>query len=105
MRVPEGIPVLSEALDDHRQETRVAAVRGLGRIGSPQAAVPILERLLRGQLIIPAPVLQNALIHCYRTSVRQAGLGQDGARGLHHALSCPAQRLLIQDFCQQVCHT
>jgi HEAT repeat protein len=66
MRVPEGIPVLSEALDDHSQETRVAAVRGIGRIGSPQAAVPILERLLRGQLAIPTPVLQNALINCYR---------------------------------------
>jgi HEAT repeat protein len=66
MRVPEGIPVLSEALDDRSQETRVAAVRGLGRIGLPQAAEPILERLLRGQLVIPTPVLQNALLSCHR---------------------------------------
>jgi HEAT repeat protein len=66
MRVPEGIPVLSEALDDPSQETRVVAVRALGRIGSTEAAMPILERFLRGKLVIPTPVLQNALLNCYR---------------------------------------
>jgi HEAT repeat protein len=66
MRAPEGIPSVSEALDDLSQETRIAAVRGLGRIGLPKAAEPILERLIHDQLSVPVPVLQNALLSCYR---------------------------------------
>lgn len=63
-RVPEAIPALSEALEDPNLETRVAAVRGLGRTGLPVAALRILDWVLEAGLRVPAPVLQNALLHC-----------------------------------------
>ena len=67
MRVPEGIAALSEALDDSSEEIRVAAVRGLGRVELPYAAEPILERVAQGHLNLPAPVLQSALLGCFRS--------------------------------------
>src|SRR5712692_997752 len=66
MRVPEAIPALAEGLDDIHDETRLAAARGLGRCGLPEAAEPILERVTQKQLRLPLPVLQNALLHCCR---------------------------------------
>lgn len=66
MRVPEGIPALAEGLDSRNAETRLAATRGLGRCGLPEAAEPILERVTQNQLHLPAAVLQNALLHCCR---------------------------------------
>jgi HEAT repeat protein len=66
MRVPEAIPALAEGLDDIHSETRIAAARGLGRCGLPEAAEPILERVTMHQLHLPLPVLQNALLHCCR---------------------------------------
>lgn len=66
MRAPEAIPALSEALDDANPETRVAAVRGLGRTELPEAAVPILERLVHGTLVVPERPLLNALLRCCR---------------------------------------
>jgi|SRR5579872_3327874 len=62
--MPEAIPVLAEALDDPQLETRLAAVRGLGRTGLTQAAVPILERLMINGLNIPAHPISNALLRC-----------------------------------------
>ena len=67
MRVPEGIPALAEGLDSRNEETRLAAARGLGRCGMPEAAEPILDRITQSQLHLPLAVLQNALLHCCRT--------------------------------------
>jgi HEAT repeat protein len=65
-RAPEVIPSLAEALDDPSAETRVAAIRGLGRLGIPAAAVPILDHLVDGRLKLPSIVIQNALLSCCR---------------------------------------
>jgi HEAT repeat protein len=64
----EAIAPLADALDSPEDETRVAAVRGLGLIGLPQAAIPMLEYLLQGQREIPEHVLKNALVNCCRIS-------------------------------------
>ncbi len=66
MRAPEAIPALSEALDDPDPETRIAAVRGLGRTELPEAAVPILDRLVHGVLVVPERPLLNAMLRCCR---------------------------------------
>jgi HEAT repeat protein len=65
-RAPEGIPALSEALRDRDLEARNAALRGLGRLGSPQAAEEILHWLAESGLNVPILPLQNALINCCR---------------------------------------
>lgn len=67
MRAPEAIPALAEALDDPDAETRIAAVRGLGRTGLPRAAEPILERLRFDTLQVPERPLLNALLNCTRS--------------------------------------
>lgn len=68
MRVPEAIPALSEGLDDADEECRIAATRGLGRLGLPRAAEPILERLSAGKLRVPpAPVLDALINNCRST--------------------------------------
>jgi HEAT repeat protein len=66
-RASEAIPALSEALDSLSRETRIAAVRGLGRIARMEAAVPILERMLV-QLDVPEHALKSALLKCCRSS-------------------------------------
>lgn len=63
-RAPEGIPALAEALRDSHLETRLAALRGLGRTASPQAAVEILAWVGESGLSVPALPLQSALIQC-----------------------------------------
>ncbi|MBI3405983.1 MAG: HEAT repeat domain-containing protein [Acidobacteria bacterium] len=68
MHAAEAIPALSEALDDPHVETRIAAVRGLGRTGLASAAHPIVEHLLSGTLRIPGRVTQNALLACCRAT-------------------------------------
>jgi HEAT repeat protein len=65
-RAPEAIPALVEALESPSEETRVAAVRGLGRIGSSQAALPLLEWFVAGDLQVPEHTLKNALLSCCR---------------------------------------
>jgi HEAT repeat protein len=65
-RAPEGIPALSEALRDRDPEARSAALRGLGRLGSPEAAEEILQWVAESGLNVPALPLQNALINCCR---------------------------------------
>jgi len=59
----EAIPPLAEALDSRSRETRIAAVRGLGRIARMDAAIPILERMLT-QLDVPEHTLKSALVKC-----------------------------------------
>jgi HEAT repeat protein len=65
-RAPEGIAALSEALRDPNLETRMAALRGLGRIGSPEAAQEILSWIAEHGLKVPELPLQNALINSSR---------------------------------------
>jgi HEAT repeat protein len=68
MRTAEVIPAISEALDSTDDETRLAAVRGLGRTELPEAAAPMLERFLERALDVPERPLQNALVHCCRAN-------------------------------------
>jgi HEAT repeat protein len=64
MRTGEVIPAISEGLDSSDTETRLAAVRGLGRTGLPQAAHPLLERYIEHTLNVPERPLQNSLVNC-----------------------------------------
>jgi hypothetical protein len=66
MRIAEGIPALADALHDADEETAVDAVRGLGRIGSPESAKPILDRLTQGPSKCPPQTLQSALLNCFQ---------------------------------------
>jgi len=63
-RAPEGIPALAEGLRDRDLETRMAALRGLGRMASPQAAEEILAWLGEKGLTVPELPLQSALVQC-----------------------------------------
>ena len=63
-RAPEGIPALSEGLRDRHSETRLAALRGLGRMACPEAAEEILAWLSEEGLNVPALPVQSALIQC-----------------------------------------
>ncbi|HZQ22393.1 MAG TPA: HEAT repeat domain-containing protein [Terriglobales bacterium] len=63
-RAPEAIPALAEALEAPSEETRIAAVRGLGRTGLLEAATPILDHLLESPLHIPEHAVKNALASC-----------------------------------------
>jgi HEAT repeat protein len=63
-RAPEGIPALGEALRDRDLEIRLAALRGLGRTASPQAAEEILAWVAETGLNVPALPLQSALVAC-----------------------------------------
>jgi HEAT repeat protein len=66
-RAMEAIPALAEGLDSRLHETRIAAVRGLGRTARMEAAIPILERIVTGQFDAPERSLKNALVNCCRT--------------------------------------
>ena len=65
-RAPEGVPALAEGLRDASQETRHAALRGLARTASPEAAGEILTWVSERGLQAPALLIQNALINCCR---------------------------------------
>src|ERR1700722_8921889 len=66
-RAMEAIPALAEGLDSPLSETRIAAVRGLGRIARIEAAIPILDRILAGQFDAPERSLKTSLVNCCRT--------------------------------------
>jgi HEAT repeat protein len=66
-RAKEAIPALAAGLESERSETRIAAVRALGRTGIVEAALPILERILEGKLDAPERSLKNSLTNCCRT--------------------------------------
>ncbi len=67
LRAPEAVPALTEALDDRNRGHRLVAVRGLGRLGLPDGAIPILDRLIEGSLgSLPPVQIQNALLSCTR---------------------------------------
>src|SRR5437870_2974001 len=61
-RAPEGIPALAEGLRGRNPETRLAALRGLGQMACPEAAVEILNWVGEAGLVVPALPLQSALI-------------------------------------------
>src|SRR5438128_1149331 len=63
-RAPEGIPALAEGLRDRNLETRLAALRGLGRTACPQASEEILAWIGETGLRVPELPLQSALIQC-----------------------------------------
>jgi HEAT repeat protein len=66
-RAPEAVPALVEALESSTsEETLVAAVRGLGRISSPHAALPLLNLFVKNKLNVPEHTLKNALLNCCR---------------------------------------
>jgi HEAT repeat protein len=65
-RAAEGVAALAEGLRDANVENRHAALRGLGRMGSPEAGEEILAWMAEvGLVVAPLPV-QNALINCSR---------------------------------------
>jgi HEAT repeat protein len=66
-RAMEAIPALAEGLDSPLRETRIAAVRGLGRTARMEAAIPILDRIVTGQFDAPERSLKNSLVNCCRT--------------------------------------
>ena len=66
-RAPEAIPALADALDDSDAQTRLAAVRGLGRFALPEAAAALLVRIAEGTLNVPEKPLQNSLLSCCRS--------------------------------------
>lgn len=61
-RAPEGIPALGEGLRDKDTDTRLAALRGLGRMACPEAAEEILNWVGEKGLTVPALPLQTALV-------------------------------------------
>jgi HEAT repeat protein len=63
-RAMEAIPALAAGLDSPLRETRIAAVRGLGRTARMEAALPILDRIVTGQFDAPERSLKNALVNC-----------------------------------------
>jgi len=63
-RAPEGIPALAEGLRDEDLETRLAALRGLGRTANPRAAEEILAWVGEVGLTVPDLPLQSALVQC-----------------------------------------
>ena len=65
-RAAEGIAALAEGLRDSNAETRLAALRGLGRTGLPAAAEEILRWVGERGLVVPALPLENALMNCCR---------------------------------------
>jgi HEAT repeat protein len=69
-RAPEGIPALVDGLRDRHPETRLAALRGLGRTGLPFAAEEILRWVGEAGLAVPPLPLENALINCCRERPR-----------------------------------
>jgi HEAT repeat protein len=63
-RAAEAIPALTDALDASDMETRIAAVRGMGKLALPEAAVPMLLLFCQERLSVPWTVLKNALWAC-----------------------------------------
>jgi HEAT repeat protein len=66
-RAPEAVPALAESLDSPSLDTRIAAVRGLGRTGLIEAAAPLLDCYVAEQLRVPEHILKNALAACCRS--------------------------------------
>jgi HEAT repeat protein len=61
-RAAESVPALAEALRDRDSEAKLAALRGLGRMASPQAAMEILNWIDEVGLVVPSLPVQSALL-------------------------------------------
>lgn len=61
-RASEGISALGEGLRDKDTDTRLAALRGLGRMACPEAAAEILAWAGEKGLTVPALPVQTALV-------------------------------------------
>ena len=61
-RAPEGISALGEGLRDKDIDTRLAALRGLGRLACPEAGAEILAWVGEKGLTVPTLPLQTALV-------------------------------------------
>lgn len=66
-RAREAIPALAAGLDFRSAETRIAAIRALGRTAITEAAIPILDRVVEGQLDAPERSVKNSLANCCRS--------------------------------------
>jgi HEAT repeat protein len=62
MRAVEAIPAMTAALDHSSRATVITAVRALGRLGSLEAAEPLLEHLVSRPDPLPSFPVQNAII-------------------------------------------
>ena len=63
-RAPEALVALAEGLDGPDMETRIASVRGLGKLGTAAAASQILQRIEADSFEVPWNVVKNALLSC-----------------------------------------
>jgi hypothetical protein len=79
-RAMEAIPALAEGLDSRLHETRIAAVRGLGRTARVEAAIPILDRIVTGQFDAPERSLKNALELCRAQQRTDSGVAGTSAQ-------------------------
>jgi HEAT repeat protein len=61
-RAAESIPALAEGLRHHDSEAKLAALRGLGRMASPEAAKEILNWVDEVGVVVPSLPLQSALL-------------------------------------------
>jgi HEAT repeat protein len=66
-RAREAIPALAAGLDSRSAETRIAAIRALGRTAIMEAAIPILDRVVEGRLDAPERSVKNSLANCCRS--------------------------------------
>ncbi|HXE74026.1 MAG TPA: HEAT repeat domain-containing protein [Candidatus Xenobia bacterium] len=64
LRSPLCLPLLRELRDDPDPDVRLAAVRALGLLGTPEAVAPLLELLERAEMTVSIPSWQRALISC-----------------------------------------
>lgn len=63
-RAPEAMPALVESLDSSDSQTRIAAVRGLGKLATAAAATELLRHMEGDVFEVPPNVLKNALLNC-----------------------------------------
>lgn len=75
-----AVPALVAALADRDEDVRMAAARSLGRIGAPDAVVPLLDALDDRQ--VPANTISMSLLR----------IGAAGSPGLVPALESPTAR-------------
>jgi HEAT repeat protein len=67
-RAHEAIAPLVGTLESDDLDLRTAAVRGLGAIGTVEAAIPLLERMTTGELNVPVATASTALVSCCKSS-------------------------------------
>lgn len=84
MKVRESVPTLAGALTDANEGVAIDAVRGLGRVGTIDAAEAILKWILSRRIECPQQILQSAFLSCYRTDpsalLRQVLAADDAIR-------------------------